>query len=125
MPSVYAHYRFGVALLPTMPADARRTIQRFRSLFEVGLHGPDIFYYGSPIEKTKTGFLGIKFHEQTGREFFQRVCGWIAPRQRLLISTACCATIHWTPSATTLSDSKQWMPAMGKSKRNLTGFCWK
>ncbi len=74
MPSVYAHYRFGVGLLPTMPADARRTIQRFRSLFEVGLHGPDIFYYGGPILKAKTGFLGIKFHEQTGREFFQRVC---------------------------------------------------
>lgn len=74
MPSVYAHYRLGVELLLTMPADARRTIQRFRSLFEVGLHGPDIFYYGSPMLKAKTGFLGIKFHEQTGREFFQRVC---------------------------------------------------
>ena len=45
MPSVYAHYRLGVALLPTFPADARRTIQRFRRLFDVGLHGPDIFFY--------------------------------------------------------------------------------
>lgn len=74
MPAAYAHYRFGAALLPTMPADARRTVQRFRSLFDVGLHGPDIFCYDTPLLKTKTGFLGIKFHEQTGREFFQRVC---------------------------------------------------
>ena len=74
MPSTYAHYRFGVALLPTMPADARRTIQRFRRLFDVGLHGPDIFYYHAPLFKTGTAFLGIKFHEQTGQEFFQRVC---------------------------------------------------
>lgn len=74
MPSTYAHYRFGSAILPTMPADARRTIQRFRRLFDVGLHGPDIFYYHSPVFKAGAAFLGIRFHEQTGQEFFQRVC---------------------------------------------------
>lgn len=74
MPSTYAHYRFGSMLLPTMPGDVKRTIQRFRRLFDMGLHGPDIFYYYSPIIKSGTSFLGIKFHEQTGREFFQRVC---------------------------------------------------
>lgn len=73
MPSTYAHYRFGTELLPTLPADARRTIQRFRRLYDVGLHGPDIFFYHSPIIKTATAFLGIKYHEQTGQEFFHRV----------------------------------------------------
>ena len=73
MPSTYAHYRFGTELLPTMPADVRRTIQRFRRLYDVGLHGPDIFFYHSPVIKTATAFLGIKYHEQTGQEFFQRV----------------------------------------------------
>jgi len=74
MPSTYAHYRFGVQLLPTMPGDVRRTIQRFRQLFDMGLHGPDIFFYSSPLLKTNAGFLGVKFHEQTGQEFFARVC---------------------------------------------------
>lgn len=74
MPSGYAHYRFGTALLPAMPGDVRRTIQRFRNLFDMGLHGPDFFYYYSPLLKSNAGFLGIKFHEQTGREFFARVC---------------------------------------------------
>ncbi len=74
MPTVYAHYRFGAGILPTLPADARRTIQRFRSLYDAGLHGPDIFYYYPALLKTKNSFLGIKYHEQTGREFFQRVC---------------------------------------------------
>lgn len=70
MPNIYAHYRFGVALLPLLPADVRRTIQRFRRLYDVGLHGPDIFYFciGSSAR------LGSKFHRQTGQEFFQRVC---------------------------------------------------
>ena len=74
MPSTYAHYRFGTALLPNMPADVRRTIQRFRQLYEVGLHGPDIFFYNSPLLKTKARFLGAKYHEQTGESFFERVC---------------------------------------------------
>lgn len=74
MPSIYAHYRLGVALLPTFPGDVRRTIGRFRRLFDVGLHGPDIFLYYSPLLPTNVGSLGSKYHAQTGREFFQRVC---------------------------------------------------
>lgn len=74
MPSTYAHYRFGLAMLSQLPGDSRRTIQRFRRLFEVGLHGPDIFYYQLPGLNKSASFLGIKFHEQTGQEFFQRVC---------------------------------------------------
>jgi len=74
MPSGYAHYRFGTGLLPQFPGDVKRTVQRFRTMFDLGLHGPDIFYYSSPLIKANAGFLGIKFHEQTGQEFFVRVC---------------------------------------------------
>lgn len=74
MPSTYAHYRFGTELLPSMPADVRRTIQRFRRLYDVGLHGPDIFFYHTSLIKTANSFLGIKYHDQTGQEFFGRVC---------------------------------------------------
>ncbi len=74
MPSTYAHYRMGVALLPTFPADVRRTIQRFRRMFDVGLHGPDIFLHYNFLVPTATGALGSKYHAQTGREFFQRAC---------------------------------------------------
>lgn len=74
MPSVYAHYRFGNQLLATMPGDIRRTVQRFRQLFDMGLHGPDIFFYASPLVKTEAAFLGIKYHELTGEDLFTRVC---------------------------------------------------
>lgn len=74
MPSHYAHYRFGMAILETLPADIRRCIQRFRRLYDVGLHGPDIFYFYNPLGTGATGTLGIKFHEQTGRSFFTRAC---------------------------------------------------
>lgn len=74
MPSYYAHYRFGTAVLATLPADTRRSIQRFRRLYDVGLHGPDLFYYYNPLSKKGTGTLGIKYHEQSGKSFFTRVC---------------------------------------------------
>ncbi len=74
MPSTYAHYRFGVQMLSGMPGDVRRTVQRFRQLFDMGLHGPDIFFFSSPLLPGGARTLGSKFHSQTGEEFFTRVC---------------------------------------------------
>ena len=47
MPSLYAHNRFGRQLLPGLPADVRRPIQRCHSLYDMGLQGPDFFFYDS------------------------------------------------------------------------------
>ena len=74
MPATYAHYRFGTSMLSKMPADVFRTAKRHRNLFDVGLHGPDLFFFYKPIRSTKIGKLGNKFHRQTGREFFSRAC---------------------------------------------------
>lgn len=73
MPGIYAHYRFGAAVLATLPADIRRSIQRFRRLFDVGLHGPDLFYNFYPVGSSGS-LLGIKYHEQTGKTFFGSAC---------------------------------------------------
>lgn len=74
MPSLYAHHRFGVQLLPGLPADVRRPIQRFRGLFDLGLQGPDFFFYHSYLKRTPIVDLGSALHNQTGREFFARCC---------------------------------------------------
>lgn len=74
MPSKYAHYRFGAQLLPKLPADAQRTVRRFRQLYDMGLHGPDIFFYHNPVLHTSVKKLGSKFHQQTGKQFFERAC---------------------------------------------------
>ena len=70
MPASYAHYRFGKRLLPILPADVRQTIQRFRRMYDMGLQGPDFFFYYNVLMKTATGDLGKTFHRQTGQEFF-------------------------------------------------------
>lgn len=74
MPASYAHYRFGKKVLPNLPPDTRQCIQRFRRMFDMGLQGPDFFFYYNPVMKTQTGSLGGMFHEQSGQEFFTRCC---------------------------------------------------
>lgn len=74
MPAVYAHYRFGAAMLNTMPADIRRTAKRYRRLYDVGLHGPDLFFYYNPLRHRKFGTLGSRIHHQPGKDFFGRAC---------------------------------------------------
>ena len=90
MPSNYAHYRFGAAMLSAMPADLRRCTTRFRQLYDMGLHGPDIFAYCTPVPGRKTSALSSRFHSQTGAEFFSRVCRSL----RLDPSEAGCAYLY-------------------------------
>lgn len=72
MPGNYAHYRFGTACIPFLPPQLQRTVKRFRRLYDMGLHGPDIFFYYDPLVPSATGKLGRKFHYQTGDVFFSR-----------------------------------------------------
>ena len=74
MPASYAHYRFGKLLLPTLPSHVRQTIQRFRRMYDLGLQGPDFFFYYNPFLSTATGQLGKTLHRQSGQEFFSNAC---------------------------------------------------
>lgn len=74
MPANYAHYRFGKLALKALPPDARQCVQHFRRMYDVGLHGPDLFFYYNPFLKTAVGQLGRTFHMQTGQEFFSNAC---------------------------------------------------
>ena len=74
MPASYAHYRFGREILPLLPEDARQCIRRFRRMYDMGLHGPDIFFFYNPLMKTAVGDLSGKFHRMTGAEFFACAC---------------------------------------------------
>ena len=71
MPSTYAHYRFGMELLPTLPPQLQRSVDRFLSLYQVGFHGPDPFYFYSPLSKTRIGALGNRYHHAPGRVLFE------------------------------------------------------
>lgn len=74
MPANYAHYRFGKLALPTLPAEARQCIGRFRRMYDIGLHGPDILFYYNPVMDTAVGQLGHRYHTYSGQRFFAEAC---------------------------------------------------
>lgn len=74
MPASYAHYRFGKLLLPQLPPQVRQTIQRFRRMYDLGLQGPDFFFYSIPVISKTTADFGRALHRQSGQEFFPTAC---------------------------------------------------
>ena len=52
MPTTYAHYRLGDAVVKKLPPSAKKTVVAHRGLFDIGVHGPDIFFYHNPIVKS-------------------------------------------------------------------------
>lgn len=74
MPGNYAHYRFGQELISHMDPRQQRIIGRFRQLYDMGLHGPDLFYYTDSLLLKTDGKPGKQFHELTGKAFFEQAC---------------------------------------------------
>lgn len=72
MPTTYAHYRFGEAVRRQLPDSVRKIINQNEELFHYGVHGPDHFFYYSPLAKTDVGEIGTRIHEQPAKTFFTR-----------------------------------------------------
>lgn len=71
MPTTYAHYRFGKDVYKRLPDPAKETIDAFRGLYDIGLHGPDLLFYYRALTKNPINQRGFAMHERPGREFFQ------------------------------------------------------
>ena len=74
MPSAYAHHQFGAQLLPALSADIRIPVQRYRSLFDLGLQGPDFFFYYKLGKDTPVRQLAREYHHRTGAAVFSKIC---------------------------------------------------
>lgn len=71
MPTTYAHYRLGDAVVKKLPPSAKKTVVAHRGLFDIGVHGPDIFFYHNPIVKSDLVRLGERMHHESGAKFFR------------------------------------------------------
>lgn len=50
----------------------QKVIKKSRSLYLIGLHGPDIFFYYKPFSKNKVNKTATEVHEKIAASFFQR-----------------------------------------------------
>ena len=70
MPSTYAHYAFGRQVLASLPENTAKRIEKDRSLYDIGLHGPDLLFYYKPLGKNKINAIGFGMHARPASKFF-------------------------------------------------------
>ena len=72
MPTTYTHDIFGKDVFKKLPDTLKEIIRQGKSLYRIGLHGPDIFFYYRPIQKNEVNQTGHRMHKEIASEFFQR-----------------------------------------------------
>lgn len=71
MPTTYAHYQFGKDVIRTLPGPLQKAIENHRQLFDIGLYGPDIFFYYRIFHKNRVNAIGYRMHEEYADTFFE------------------------------------------------------
>ncbi|MBQ3295768.1 MAG: zinc dependent phospholipase C family protein [Erysipelotrichaceae bacterium] len=70
MPTTYAHWRFGCDCIETLPQNLKDIVNDHRELFDIGVHGPDIFFYD--LNHSEVAKYGNAMHNRPARDFFER-----------------------------------------------------
>lgn len=71
MPSTYAHYRMGQEVYRNLTGKPKQIIEKYKELYDIGLHGPDILFYYKPLFANPVNQVGYAMHDRPGIEFFQ------------------------------------------------------
>ena len=72
MPTTYTHWRFGQECIGVLPDELKRIVNDHRDLYDIGVHGPDIFFYDL-LHKDVSSYATTA-HETAAREFFANAC---------------------------------------------------
>ena len=72
MPAYYAHHRFGAAVAELLDGELKKTVVAHRPQFDIGLQGPDIFFFYRPYTKNKVVKYGNGLHHVSAITFFRR-----------------------------------------------------
>ena len=73
MPSTYAHQRFGDLVFEKLSTKTRQYLSQYTELYNIGLQGPDIFFYYDPVHWGNPVIqIGENKHLMTGRAYFSQ-----------------------------------------------------
>lgn len=81
MPSTYAHYRLGKEVEARLGGKEGERVARYRELFYIGLHGPDILFYYGALGSNPVNAVGFGLHEESGAAYFERARRLILKRR--------------------------------------------
>jgi hypothetical protein len=69
MPTTYAHVSFGDRVFDRLDDEIKELLTAHLSLFQIGLHGPDIFLYYMPLRPDPIKSIGRRMHKEPASRF--------------------------------------------------------
>ncbi len=83
MPAFVAHYQFGQDTLDRLDSDIRSKVLAHKPEYDIGLQGPDIFYYHRPYMKNRISDYGLQRHHQPANRMFAPIFAQVRKRASL------------------------------------------
>lgn len=80
MPAYYAHDRFGRTVLKQLKGNLRETILQHRGQYDIGLQGPDLFFFYKPYTKNRVVRYGNDLHKISAYPFFEHALSVVNKR---------------------------------------------
>lgn len=71
MPASYTHYMFGQAVYNKLSKELKDVIDKNKPVYNIGLSGPDIFFYYKPLSKNHVNSIGHDMHREDATHFFK------------------------------------------------------
>lgn len=71
MPNTYAHYRFGQEVMKELSEQTRHAIENHIDLFNIGVHGPDIYSFYHALMNDKINKLCTREHANPGLDLMK------------------------------------------------------
>ena len=94
MPDCVAHDRFGQDVLGRLDADLKSRALACRPEYELGLQGPDIFFFYRPYRRTKIADYGGARHKQPAMRMFAPILSQV--REKAALSYLMGLICHYT-----------------------------
>ena len=81
MPASYTHQCFGDDVLPRLSTMIQRIISSHKDYYDLGLQGPDLFFYYHPTRKTLIRDFGLSLHKENAYSFFEEKIAYLHTNQ--------------------------------------------
>lgn len=82
MPAFYAHYRFGISVFRNLNKELKTIIRKYKEPFQMGLQGPDVFFFYKAYKKNAVSDYGYDIHYRSALPFFEHAIEVIKEKGR-------------------------------------------
>ncbi len=80
MPAFYAHHSFGDKVYKRLSGELKNTVESHRPQFDIGLQGPDLFFFYRPYCSNAVTRYGNAVHAESALPFFKRAVASVSIR---------------------------------------------